>query len=399
MSRESLVRNLAQAIVDALKSAGHVLLVRGGTDKLVRELEGHVGQKLEAVLPDLLRGAAVGDMESTFGSEKADEAVEGLVATLAESLMESEHVEDVFGDDAVIERDVFRAVRDTLLSPDGAELVAEPASEPLVVKLDTLGYIAATTARRAEPDLLEEALERAARAVRGELKKLNAKALEATFDLPNEGPDARIELEEAVAEELEALVDMRLVKLPTVERRVSLTRTMTAAQLAALRPRIEAVVTQRSRGSADARIADDELVLTITPLSEQDAAEVVEVADRLVYDMRALLATILSPDALDAADDEEEDDDDEHDERSTPIPASAKPPTSSKAPASAKAPTSTKAPTSSKAPASAKAPTSSKAPASAKAPASTKAKAAAKDADSEKPAKKAAAKKAAAKKA
>lgn len=79
MSRDAVCHNLAQAIIDVLKGAGHVLIARGGEVRLVKELETHVKKMLEAVLPDIARGAVVGDIESTFGSERADEAVEGLV--------------------------------------------------------------------------------------------------------------------------------------------------------------------------------------------------------------------------------------------------------------------------------------------------------------------------------
>lgn len=62
------------------------------------------------------------------------------------------------------------------------------------MSIATLGYVAATAARgAAEEDLLQEALERAARAVRAELRKVEPDSLDATFDLASEGPDALVE--------------------------------------------------------------------------------------------------------------------------------------------------------------------------------------------------------------
>src|SRR3712207_5154655 len=101
------------SIVDALKAQGHILVVKGGATALARELEElmapHLAQITPKIQPVLLVG---GEVTSTFGHESIDDAVEELVAKLTRALMDSDHVEDVFAEDNVIRRDIFRAVRD-----------------------------------------------------------------------------------------------------------------------------------------------------------------------------------------------------------------------------------------------------------------------------------------------
>ena len=63
-------------------------------------------------------GIVENEVTSTFGDEALDDTVEEMVEDVTASLMDSDHVEDVFSEDAVIRRDVFRVVKDTLLSSD-----------------------------------------------------------------------------------------------------------------------------------------------------------------------------------------------------------------------------------------------------------------------------------------
>src|SRR5262249_26462172 len=188
------------------------------------------------IAPRLTPRTVVGEVTSTFGDDAADEAVEEMVGEVAEALMNSDHVEDVFAEDNVIRRDVFRIVRDALL-----KVTREPPEEeeevqgPISVRLETLGYVAATVAKRADEETLRDALERAALAAEGELASYDPGKREASFAVPSGDPDARLEIEEAVADELADLVDMGLVELPTIERKVVLPREIDAAERAALK--------------------------------------------------------------------------------------------------------------------------------------------------------------------
>ena len=114
------------SVVDALKAQGHILVVKGGATALARELEELMAPRLLRIVPRIEPLATVGgEVTSTFGSESLDEEVEGLVDELTAALMDSDHVEDVFAEDNVIRRDIFRALRDGLFRApaEGADVV------------------------------------------------------------------------------------------------------------------------------------------------------------------------------------------------------------------------------------------------------------------------------------
>src|SRR5258706_466642 len=99
-------------VVDTLKAQGHILIVKGGAMALGRELEDLMTPTMAGVAPRLSRSVVMGEPTSTFGDDAVDEAVEELVLKMTRALMDSDHVEDVFAEDNVIRRDVFRGMRD-----------------------------------------------------------------------------------------------------------------------------------------------------------------------------------------------------------------------------------------------------------------------------------------------
>ncbi|WP_437760422.1 hypothetical protein [Sorangium sp. So ce1389] len=277
MNERNLSRRLSTSIVDALKAHGHILVARGGATALARELEDRMAAVITAIAPRLEPWAIVdGEVTSTFGSDELDDQVEELVASLTSTLMESEHVEDIFTEDNVIKRDVFRVMRDALLGPR-PELALEDDG-PVQVRLDMLGYVASTVGKRAPAQVLREVLARAAEAAGGKLTAYDAELREATFSVESSDPDARLELEEAVADELSDLVEAKVVTLPMMERRFELQRRIEAGARAGLRQRIDAIASRMLREggcAASWELAGDRLLrLRLTPLSEQDALEV-----------------------------------------------------------------------------------------------------------------------------
>ncbi|WP_437291665.1 hypothetical protein [Sorangium sp. So ce406] len=292
MNERNLSRRLSTSIVDALKAHGHILVARGGATALARELEEKMSGVIAAIAPRLEPYAIVdGEVTSTFGSDELDDQVEELVASLTSTLMESEHVEDIFTEDNVIQRDVFRVMRDALLGPR-PELALEDDG-PVQVRLDTLGYVASTVGKRAPAQVLREALARAADTAGGKLTTYDAELREATFSVESSDPDARLELEEAVADELSELVEAKVVTLPMMERRFELKRRIEPGARGGLRQRIDAIASRMLREggcAASWELAGDRVLrLRLTPLSEQDALEVDSHMTEFTRDIAALL--------------------------------------------------------------------------------------------------------------
>jgi hypothetical protein len=295
VNERNLSRTLSTNVVDALKSQGHILVVKGGATALAREFEdlmapllGRIAQLTPRIEPLAIVG---GEVTSTFGHEAIDEMVEEMVATLTRALMDSDHVEDVFAEDNVIRRDIFRAVRDGLREPALAD--ASGDDDPSVrVQLDTLGYVAATVSRLCDPKTLREALGRAAEVAMAHFTAYQHEARAATFVLQDDDPDGRLELEEAIADELTDLVEDGKVELPTIERRIDLGRDLSPAEQRAARPRIDVAgqETLLSTGCAATWEFDGgrTLRVTFTPLSDQDTRNV----DRLVSDFAREVAQI-----------------------------------------------------------------------------------------------------------
>ncbi|WP_437803406.1 hypothetical protein [Sorangium sp. So ce693] len=292
MNERNLSRRLSTSIVDALKAHGHILVARGGATALARELEDKMAADIAAITPRLEPWALVdGEPTTTFGTDEIDDQVEELVASLTSTLMESEHVEDIFTEDNVIKRDVFRVMRDALLGPR-PEIGLEDDG-PVHVRLDMLGYVASTVGKRAPAQVLRESLTRAAQSAGGKLTGYDAELREATFSLESSDPDARLEIEEAVADELSDLVEAKVVTLPILERRFELQRKIEAGARGGLRQRIDSIASKMLREggcAASWELAGDRVLkLKLTPLSEQDALEV----DSHMTDFKREIAVVL----------------------------------------------------------------------------------------------------------
>ncbi len=278
MNERNLSRRLSASVVEALKAHGHILVVKGGATALARELDDLMAPEIVTIAPRLQPfSVLVGEPTSTFGDEDVDQAVEDMVLKLTHALMRSDHVEDVFAEDAVIRRDIFRVVRDGLREPS-VHAGGDDDHASVTVKLDALGYVAATVGRRADASTLRQALDRAASVAGARFSGFSPELREATFRLEGGGDDERLELEEAVADELTDLVEEGVVDLPTIERRVDLGRALTPTEQRALRPRFAAAAEAtllRSGCAAEWELADARtLRIFVTPLSEQDAEDV-----------------------------------------------------------------------------------------------------------------------------
>jgi hypothetical protein len=295
VNERSLSRKLSTSVVDALKAHGHILVVKGGATALARELDELMTPEVATIEPRLQPHAPlVSEPTSTFGDETVDQAVEDMVAKLTHALMNSDHVEDVFAEDAVIRRDIFRVVRDGLRERPEEAREEESAEASVTVKLDALGYVAATASRRAEASALRQALERAAAVVGARFTGFSPELREATFRLEGGGDDERLELEEAVADELTDLVEQGVIELPTIERRIDLGRAVPASEQKQIRGRIDAAAQAtllRSGCAASWEVTDPRTVRVLfTPLSEHDAKGVDAPTSAFARELVAILA-------------------------------------------------------------------------------------------------------------
>jgi hypothetical protein len=307
VSERNLSRRLSTDIVDAFKARGHIAVTKGGAAALARELEDQMVDDIETVAPRLDPWAAV-DAELTITSADGalDDQVEEFVRALARTLMESDHVEDVFAEDNVIQRDLLRVLRDALLGT--RRDVGVDDEGPARVRLDALGYVAAMVGKRAPAAVLREALSQAAQSVGCKLNAYDADAREATFSLSEAtfsitvaDPDARLDLEQAVADELADLVAAKVVALPTVERRVELGAGAEQAAARGLRERIDAAASKALRQGGCAASweigGDGALRITVTPMSEQDALDVDRRLAQLTREISAMLGEAPARDA------------------------------------------------------------------------------------------------------
>lgn len=283
---------MASGIVDTLKARGHILIVKGGTSSLAREIEEQVAETLASIIPRIVpRSEVEGEVTSTFGHEDVDDEVEDLVDDITATLMDSDHVEDVFAEDNVIARDIFRVARDILLSREALERGADEIA--VHVKLDTLGYVPAEVAKNASITLLREAMTRAAADVEADVIAFEYDTREVSFDLRGGGAERRQALMEKVASRLTDLVNAGIAKLPTIERTLKLSHETTARDRVALKPQIDAIAqaTLLPLGCAATwGFADPKSIKVIfTPLSESDANEVDKGMLPFEKEVRALL--------------------------------------------------------------------------------------------------------------
>src|SRR5262249_51512432 len=167
--------------------------------------------------------------------------------------------------------------------------------QSITVKLDTLGYVAATAGRRTDPSTLRQALDRAASVAGARFSGFSPENREATFRLEGGGVDERLEIEEAVADELTDLVEQGVVELPTIERRIDLGRALGAAEQRALRARIDAAAEAPLLRSGCAATWDPEgprpLRVLSPPLPEQAAQGVDAPPSAFAREVAALLSS------------------------------------------------------------------------------------------------------------
>ncbi len=295
MTETALPRQLAQSTLDALKKAGHIVLSRGETEGVLRELARIIDPALKRVLPRMWRSPVMGEVTSTFGDEATDEAMEELVEELRDALLDSDGVEDVFAEDPVIERAIFRTLGTELRA-----LVArgeEPDDEvpPISVRLETLGYVATAAAKSADEATLKDALERAAEAAKSELETYDAASRTAFFRPAEPDPDRRLDIESAIEEELSDLVDMGMLPLPTIVRGVALGGPIDRAERRALSRTLDALVERHLKSAICPGTWEwteaGELSLVFTPLTEPDAELVSRMAEAFSADLRSTLAS------------------------------------------------------------------------------------------------------------
>lgn len=319
MNVPNLSRRLATRIIEGLRGRGRIVVVRGGTSALVR------------VIDDVIT-TFVASINERFEHEHSPELDHNtrefltlLAAAVARTLFSSEHLEDVFADRSIVEREVF----DTALQTFSDETAAQRANV-IVVEFDTLGYVAATAARLASEECLIDALECAANSLGVKLSRYDAELREAIFipeDEPSAGsniwgfgspsapfvpnPDLRLELEEAVAEELSFLVTQGTVSLPVIERTRTLGYRVDASlqtKLARTIDRLAACTLRRTGCAASWEFLDDaRMRVHFTPLSEQDARDVDAHVTEFVTEVDTILAhaggqLVTHPVALPAAD-------------------------------------------------------------------------------------------------
>ncbi|MBK8257659.1 MAG: hypothetical protein IPK82_33935 [Polyangiaceae bacterium] len=273
-----LSQDLAAKIVDVLTQRGHVLLSKGGRPALVRETAERMNDTLATIMGKLPPpGIVENEVTSTFGDDALDETVEEMVEDVTASLMDADHVEDVFSDDAVIRRDVFRVVKETLLSAD--RVWAETEEADVEVLLESLGYVAAKAAQRAASHVIESALEKAAKSSQARLQKYSPATKTAVFRAAFATPDGRMELEENIADELANLVEEGKVSLPTLEKRLPLGRATTSAERAAARARLDSAANKllaRSGCTSSWEYVGDSMIsLLLVPMSDQDPSAIV----------------------------------------------------------------------------------------------------------------------------
>ncbi|MBI4952082.1 MAG: hypothetical protein HY908_08615, partial [Myxococcales bacterium] len=267
----TLERLLACAAVEALQKREHILVGVGRHQALLDELEGVIAPERAA----LERAVEDGGLAGALDDAPALETLEVLVDRIVVRLMDSDHVDDIFAEDRLIRRDAFRSLR--ALLEERARTAREDATPPpagtTTVELDRLGYVVATVAERAQASLVAGALERAAENAGATFAALDAAERRASFGVHDASPEARLELEEAITEELVELVDAELVELPGVEQILRLPTGAARATgfEAALAGAVERVEEHTSCAAACTLVDERTLLAALTPLTDEDA--------------------------------------------------------------------------------------------------------------------------------
>ena len=265
---ERLERALASGVLDVLLERNHVVLAPTRAAALRDELEALIAP---AVMP-LANSARAG------GGDK--ELTDRVAHQLADRVLESDHVDDIFASDQTIRRDARRVLDRLLVGYRRGELEVEriegegqDSSQNVTVPLLDLGYVVAEVSKRLEFGMLNDALDRAAATVSARLNSLTRGRV-AVFELqPDADSSNHLALEEAVTEELVALIEAELVELPSLEQVLEL------AEVDCMSPAFGRAIQRsviRTRAEYDCvahcvSIDDNNVIATLTPQSEHAA--------------------------------------------------------------------------------------------------------------------------------
>jgi len=231
-----------------------------------------LADELEAVVSPLLRDMSEQITALMKAQRGMDEAAESMAQHIADRVLESSHVDDIFAEDRTLHRQAYRVTRDLLLRYSAGELrVKGPGpNNTHTISLDELGYVVATVATHADEALIEGALLRAATATETTLAAVDYAARRATFE--GDGTEL-LALEEALTEALTDLVRTDLVELPSVEQVLEVPRA--TAQHPRYRDALKiasGIAAERTSCLTACKMVDETTLLaSLTPLSTGDA--------------------------------------------------------------------------------------------------------------------------------
>lgn len=299
----SLERLLASEVVRTLVERQHLRVARSSYDSLCDELEASIVPMLTSVTPYLIAAhpaslvtvaaTSPGGSHDGFGDGNADEAVAVMVDGIQERIAHSNHVDDLFVDEATIRRHALRSVRRVLFEYLKGELKLEAdslAAETLLVSLDGLGYVVGTASTRSDAHTFRAALARAADACDSVLEEIDLDGRTALFR-PRTPRASLLALEEAIAAEVGALVDAGLIHLPNVEQefvlpRLGLKRGSLTSILSDAADELERRAACHARCD---RVGARRIRLSITPLDAEAAGHADSLLEELVFVVEALL--------------------------------------------------------------------------------------------------------------
>lgn len=289
MNAPNLSRRLATRIIDGLQGRGRIVVVRGSTSALVRAVDDAISAFVSPIADRFEHE------QSSADDPQTRDALTLLASSVARTLFSSEHLEDVFADRAIVEREVFDAAMNAFVEEQEAE-----RARVMHVEIDLLGYVAATAGKLAPEEHVTSAIEHAAMSLGVKVSNYDPASRVATFETGDETfPDLRLELEEAVADELSSLVARGVVKLPVLERTRPLVRLVDPSSRTRLMRVMDRAATRtlrRTGCSAQWELPDDRSVRVVfTPLSEQDARDVDTHVTEFASEVDGILADAGAP--------------------------------------------------------------------------------------------------------
>ncbi|MBM4357883.1 MAG: hypothetical protein FJ096_07210 [Deltaproteobacteria bacterium] len=308
-SKATLERLLAVEVLRALVARQHLRVAHASHEVLVDELEAAIAPMLSSVTPylmaahasmlgELAPAATSGDLGG-FGDGSANEAVAVMVDGIGERISHSNHVDDIFVDDATIRRSALRSVQRVLLGYLRGEVLIEADTESATViplALDGLGYVVSTCITRTDDATLEAVLVRSGGTSGAEFIALDPTRRTAAFR-PRSAKASLLALEESITREVVSLLDAGLVQLPNVEQEFELPplRVGRGPLLAALRAAAEDLERRASCRARCERIGPRRVRLAVTPLTTETAQHVDALFEELVALVEASLDRSSSP--------------------------------------------------------------------------------------------------------